>query len=268
MIVRKIIISILSALMIISVTSCKPKKQAEEKITSQKEISQIESNDKSNKKNSNTQKSEEENEESISSKPTIENTQEKAKNEMKNDTDKLQNNTQTQQNNTSSQTTQTNQTEPPQNNQPTPQPEPAPQPQPSPQPTPQPQPTPEPTPPPVVERTWEYMSDLSMQTFNLMNSFRGQNSMPPMEWSEISNGRAKTVAYDCASREVIYHNASQIALGNGIGTAQSFINQWANSQGHRNSMLSEYNSEGAVAVYRDSNGRYYVIADFYDEFFG
>ena len=132
---------------------------------------------------------------------------------------------------------------------------------PTPTPTP-PKPTPPalPTPPPVAQRTWEYMPSLSRQTFDLMNKFRQDNGVTPLTWNENYSNQAKKVAEDGASREVVYHEFSQIALGNGIGTAKSFIDQWASSPGHKDSMLETLDTNGAVAVYRDSNGRFYVVA--------
>ncbi len=121
------------------------------------------------------------------------------------------------------------------------------------------------------KRTWQYMESLSKETFNLMNQFRQQHGVAPLKWNETCNARAKKIAEDCASRGVIYHDFGQIALGNGIGTAQSFINQWANSEGHKNYMIDKGNdtkTDGAVAVYKDSNGRFYVIADITNDFWG
>ena len=56
----------------------------------------------------------------------------------------------------------------------------------------------------------------------------------------------------------------QISLGNGTANAQAYINQWANSPGHKKNMLDEMMVEGAVSVYKDSENNYYVVASFSD----
>ena len=141
---------------------------------------------------------------------------------------------------------------------------------PTPTPTPPPPTPPPPTPPPVAQRTWEYMPALSRQTFDLMNKFRQDNGVAPLKWNETCNRRAKKIAEGNAKEQVIYHEEGQIALNNSTGTAESFIKQWANSPDHKNAMLSITNqaTDMAVAVYKDSNGRFYVIADMTNDFWG
>lgn len=125
--------------------------------------------------------------------------------------------------------------------------------------------TPTPQPP---QRTWEYMPSLSRQTFDLMNAFRQQNGVPALSWNETCNSRAKSQAEYNASTNTYGHGAGQISLGNGTANPQAYINQWASSAGHRESMLDTSFTGGAVAVYKDSNGNYYVVTDFYDDFWG
>ena len=138
---------------------------------------------------------------------------------------------------------------------------------PTPTPTPPAPPKP-PTPPPVAQRTWEYMPTLSRQTFDLMNKFRQDNGVAPLKWNETCNGRAKKQAESNAIRQGIQHGVGQIALNNSTGTAESFINQWANSdKGHKQSMLQILYTGGAVTVYKDSNGRFYVVTDFWNDLF-
>ena len=143
---------------------------------------------------------------------------------------------------------------------------------PTPPPTPPTHPAPPkpPTPPPVAQRTWEYMPSLSRQTFDLMNKFRQEYGVAPLKWNETCNRRAKKQAESNAIRQGIQHGGGQIALNNSTGTAESFIKQWANSPDHKNAMLSITNqaTDMAVAVYKDSNGRFYVIADMTNDFCG
>ncbi len=130
---------------------------------------------------------------------------------------------------------------------------------------------------PTNQRTWQYMESLSKETFNLMNQFRQQHGVAPLKWNETCNARAKKIAENNARKKVIYHEEGQIALNNGTGTAQSFINQWANSPGHKDSILDgpKYDgtnqdgyTDGAISVYRDREGWFYVVADFTNDFWG
>ncbi len=121
---------------------------------------------------------------------------------------------------------------------------------------------------PTNQRTWQYMESLSKETFNLMNQFRQQYGVTPLKWNETCNARAKKQAKYNAETNTFGHGLGQISLGNDIGTAQSFINQWANSPGHKASMLRETDTDGAVSVYRDSTGAYFVVADKTNDFWG
>lgn len=166
------------------------------------------------------------------------------------------------------------------NPKPTPQPEPSPEPQPKPEepskpeptpPTPAPEPAPEPTPNPPApqpeppKRTWQYMADMSRETFNLMNQFRQQNGVAALKWSDGEHAKAKKRAEKNASVAGSGHEFDQISLTTiSHGNPQGFIKQWANSAGHKQNMLDKRNVEGAVAVYKDSDGEYYVVASFKD----
>ena len=108
------------------------------------------------------------------------------------------------------------------------------------------------------------MSGLSQETFNALNAFRQANGVAPLAYSSSEQSRANAVAEENAKNSYVRHDLMQIALGNEIGSSSSFINQWANSESHRNSMLESAFVEGAVSVYKDSNGYYYVVASFGD----
>ncbi|MFQ9977035.1 CAP domain-containing protein [Clostridium cadaveris] len=167
------------------------------------------------------------------------------------------------------------------NPKPTPQPEPSPEPQPKseepskPEPIP-PTPAPEPTPNPPApqpeppKRTWQYMADMSRETFNLMNQFRQQNGVAALKWSDVEHTKAKKQCEDNAQKSISNHGFDQISLlrgGSGMNiTSSMFIRQWEKSPSHRESMLDKRNIEGAVAVYKDSDGVCYVVASFADGF--
>ena len=126
----------------------------------------------------------------------------------------------------------------------------------------QPKPEVKPEPP---KRTWTYMADMSRETFNLMNKFRQDNGVAPLKWSDSEHARAKKQAEYNAKNNKGDHDFGQISIGGTIYKApQEFINGWAKSPSHREAMLDESDIEGAVAVYKDSEGRYFVVASFYD----
>ena len=161
------------------------------------------------------------------------------------------------------------------NPKPTPQPEPTPEPQPKPEEPSKPEPTPPtPTPNPPApqpeppKRTWQYMADMSRETFNLMNQFRQQNGVAALKWSDGEHAKAKKQCEDNAQKSISNHGFDQISLlrgGSGMNiTSSMFIRQWEKSPSHRESMLDKRNIEGAVAVYKDSDGVCYVVASFKD----
>ena len=116
-----------------------------------------------------------------------------------------------------------------------------------------------------VKRTWKYMSELSQQTFRALNSFRKANGVEPLKYSSSEQARANEQAKYNARTETGGHDFMQISITSTVDkTAQQFINTWAGSSGHRASMLDSTNVEGAVSVYRDSEGCYYVVASFND----
>ena len=131
----------------------------------------------------------------------------------------------------------------------------------------QPKPETKPEPP---KRTWTYMADMSRETFYLMNKFRQDNGVASLKWSDSEHTRAKKQAESNASKGDGGHGFSQISAIRGgsniVVKAETFINQWENSPGHKASMLEKNYIEGAVAIYKDSDGVYYAVASFADEF--
>ncbi|MCJ8341624.1 MAG: CAP domain-containing protein [Cetobacterium sp.] len=107
------------------------------------------------------------------------------------------------------------------------------------------------------------MSGLSQETFNALNAFRQANGVAPLAYSSSEQSRANAQAEYNARTETYGHDFMQISLGSGVANAQAYINQWANSEGHKNSMLDAGFSQGAVSVYKDSNNEYYVVASFH-----
>nr|AUO31619.1 CAP domain-containing protein [Paeniclostridium sordellii]AUO31713.1 CAP domain-containing protein [Paeniclostridium sordellii] len=110
------------------------------------------------------------------------------------------------------------------------------------------------------------MSGLSQETFNDLNAFRQANGVAPLAYSSSEQSRANAQAEYNARTETNTHDVDQISYkGNADSTANGFIQAGANSSGHRANMLDSEYTQGAVSVYKDSNGHYYVVGSFYLE---
>lgn len=109
---------------------------------------------------------------------------------------------------------------------------------------------------------YEYMSELSQQTFNAINQFRKENGVKELKFSQECADIAKKQAEENAHNVTAEHDFDEIALYNNTGTTESFINQWANSQIHKKDLLDTRVSMAGVGVYKDSTGRYFVVCRF------
>ena len=117
---------------------------------------------------------------------------------------------------------------------------------------------------PSTTRTWQYMSSLSKETFNALNEFRKANGVAPLKYNSAEQSRANKQAESNVKNNINTHEMLQISYkGNADSTSNGFIQAWAKSPSHKKSMLDEGFSEGAVSVYKDSKGYYYVVASFH-----
>jgi len=129
--------------------------------------------------------------------------------------------------------------------------------------------------PTKAERTWEYCSQLSTDTFNAINNFRVQNGVQALPYSQEEQNKAQTRALYNVTYQNGGHEISQISQGNsnvGGNIAQCFVDVWSWSAGHKANMLDTENLSMGVAVYKDSGywkdnntfeePMYYVIASF------
>lgn len=144
------------------------------------------------------------------------------------------------------------------NSNPTPNPTPTPTPTPDPEPTPTP-PTPEPEPTP--QRTWEYMSSMSDELFGLLNNYRVSNGLSALTYDSSIQEKARARAEYNAENETSGHDYYQISITTGLdSTPQEFLQCWINSPDHNNYMLNSLLTRGGVAIYKDSNDYYYIVA--------
>lgn len=120
-----------------------------------------------------------------------------------------------------------------------------------------------PTNPPVEkpQRTWQYMESMSNELFNLINDYRQQNGLNAVRFDAEVHAKAKARAELNASREGSGHDNLQISITTGRDdTPREFLQRWIDSPNHRNYMLSDLHTRGGVAIYKDSNDIYYIVA--------
>lgn len=116
----------------------------------------------------------------------------------------------------------------------------------------------------------EYLPELSMETFNLMNQFRKDHGVESLKYSQEEADRSKARAEYNAKNNESGHDFEQISITSNMDTtAKDFIKCWADSEGHKENMLDNREVYGGIAVYRanhdDGYGyRYYVITSFSD----
>lgn len=115
------------------------------------------------------------------------------------------------------------------------------------------------------QRTWQYMSSLSQQTFNALNNYRTSHGVKELKYSSSCANGAKSQAESNAKNRNAGHGYYQISYVGGGSSASSYINAWANSAGHKKNMLDKDMVEGGVAVYKDSDGVYYTVVQFGDD---
>lgn len=128
-----------------------------------------------------------------------------------------------------------------------------------------------PTPPPVEpekpKRTWEYQSAMSNELWSLFNAYRKEQGLNSLTLSSKYAGWTKQHAEEMAQKENGFHKTypegGQIVFdGNAYKTASGFLQAFKNSPQHNKNMLDDELTEGACAIYKDSNGQFYVVIGF------
>ncbi|EGT0000539.1 hypothetical protein I9Y31_002849 [Clostridium perfringens] len=122
----------------------------------------------------------------------------------------------------------------------------------------------EPVKPEKPKRTWEYQSSMSNELWSLFNQYRQENGLNALNWSGKYAGWTKQHAEEMAQQErgfhKLYPEGEQIVYdGNAYTTASGFLQAFKNSPAHNKNMLYDDITEGACAVYKDSNGQFYVV---------
>ena len=122
----------------------------------------------------------------------------------------------------------------------------------------------EPNPVEKPQRTWEYQEGMTNQLWSEFNAYRQSKGLNALSWSGKYAGWTKTHCEEMAKKETSFHKSypdgAQIVGLNGSNmTATKILQQFKNSPAHNKNMLYDDVTEGACAVYRDSNGVYYFV---------
>lgn len=122
---------------------------------------------------------------------------------------------------------------------------------------------PEPPKPPVEkpQRTWQYMSAMSNELFGLINNYRVKNGVDAVRYDADIQATAKARAEFNAKNQRGDHDIAQISILTGRdSTPQQFLQRWIDSPSHRDYMLNSLLTRGGVAIYKDSDDIYYIVA--------
>ncbi|XZK79708.1 CAP domain-containing protein (plasmid) [Clostridium perfringens] len=117
------------------------------------------------------------------------------------------------------------------------------------------------------QRTWEYQSGMTQELWNDFNAYRQSKGLNALNWSGKYAGWTKSHCEEMAQKQSGFHKSypegGQIVYdGTAYTSASSILNGFKNSPAHNKNMLDPDLTEGACAVYKDSNGRYYTVIGF------
>ncbi|WP_283700967.1 CAP domain-containing protein, partial [Clostridium perfringens] len=122
----------------------------------------------------------------------------------------------------------------------------------------------EPVKPSKPQRRWEYQAGMSNELWSLFNQYRQENELNALTWSGKYASWTKQHCEEMAQQEKSFHKlypeGEQIVGLNGANmTASKILQQFKNSPAHNKNMLYDDVTEGACAIYKDSNGVYYFV---------
>ncbi|EGT0000698.1 hypothetical protein I9Y31_003016 [Clostridium perfringens] len=117
------------------------------------------------------------------------------------------------------------------------------------------------------KRTWEYQGAMSQELWSLFNQYRQENGLNPLNWSGKYASWTKQHAEEMAQKESTFHKSypeggQVVTGGNAYTTASGFLQAFKNSPQHNKNLLDDELTEGACAIYKDSNGQFYVVIGF------
>ncbi|MGU8452288.1 CAP domain-containing protein [Clostridium perfringens] len=125
----------------------------------------------------------------------------------------------------------------------------------------------EPKPVEKPQRTWEYQEGMTNQLWSEFNAYRQSKGLNALKWSGKYAGWTKTHCAEMAKKEDAFHGdypeGGDVTGYNGSSmNANKILNQFKNSPQHNKNILDNELTEGACAVYKDSNGVYYFVIGF------
>ncbi|AQW26385.1 hypothetical protein BXT94_06235 [Clostridium perfringens] len=117
------------------------------------------------------------------------------------------------------------------------------------------------------QRTWEYQEGMTNQLWSEFNAYRQSKGLNALKWSGKYAGWTKTHCAEMAKKEDAFHGdypeGGDVTGYNGSSmNANKILNQFKNSPQHNKNILDNELTEGACAVYKDSNGVYYFVIGF------
>ena len=126
----------------------------------------------------------------------------------------------------------------------------------------------EPNPVEKPQRTWEYQEGMTNQLWSEFNAYRQSKGLNTLSWSGKYAGWTKTHCEEMAKKETSFHKSytegGQVVGLNGTKnmSASKILQGFKNSPAHDRNLLDDEITEGACAVYKDSNGVYYFTIGF------
>ena len=118
------------------------------------------------------------------------------------------------------------------------------------------------------QRTWEYQEGMTNQLWSEFNAYRQSKGLNALSWSGKYAGWTKTHCEEMAKKEISFHKSypegGQVVGLNGTKnmSASKILQGFKNSPAHDRNLLDDEITEGACAVYKDSNGVYYFTIGF------
>ena len=109
---------------------------------------------------------------------------------------------------------------------------------------------------------------MTQQLWSEFNAYRQSKGLNALKWSGKYAGWTKQHAEEMAQKEDAYHKSypegGQVTGFNGSKdmTASKILQGFKNSPAHDRNLLDDELTEGACAVYKDSNGVYYFTIGF------
>ncbi|MGG5462919.1 CAP domain-containing protein [Clostridium sp. B9] len=118
------------------------------------------------------------------------------------------------------------------------------------------------------QRTWEYQEGMTNQLWSEFNDYRQSKGLNALKWSGKYAEWTKTHCEEMAKKETSFHKSypegGQVVGLNGTKnmSASKILQGFKNSPAHDRNLLDDEITEGACAVYKDSNGVYYFTIGF------